>query len=247
MRILVTGGGGLIGSALARMGVPALSREELDVTNPSQRDKALEAFEPDAVIFCAAIADVDRCQTDRGTLAVNVDAPIAFSRHVPTWLVSTNYVFDGPGPHHPLGTTSPCNAYGEQKRLAEEGVLENGGHVVRTGWVYGPGGRNFPSSLPRRLREGRVEALTDWKVQPTWADDLAMALLDLSPGITHAIGSQETTWAEFALAVAERMGLANQVEAVPQLALGPRPQDARLAPATLPGWQARIGQLVGLG
>ncbi len=247
MRILVTGGGGLLGGALARRGLLAPTHAKLDVTDPVQRDRFLEAHQPDRVVFCAAVTGVDRCSSDPRAQAVNVEAPIAFARLVPTTLLSSNYVFGADGPHSPGDPTSPVNAYGQQKVAAEQGVLAQGGDVIRTGWLYGQGGTNFPSTLASRLRSGRVQALDHWVVQPTWVEDLADVVLDLPFGITHAIGSVETTWAALALALAAEMGLGDRVEIVSELPLGPRPRDARLAPALLPGWTQRIEQLLSLG
>ncbi|MCP4809625.1 MAG: NAD(P)-dependent oxidoreductase [Proteobacteria bacterium] len=242
MKILVTGAAGLLGSAVAVRGAHGLSRGALDVTDTVAVERALAALQPDAVVFCAAIADVDRCAHDPLAEAVNVQAPIAMAQRVPTWLVSTNYVFDGPGPHHPGDPRRPVNTYGRQKARAEDGVLAAGGHVVRTGWLFGPGGRNFPSRLPELLAGGPVTALEDWPVQPTFVGDLAERLLELRPGVTHAIGRETTTWADFARAVAQRVG--GTVLGVEALDLGPRPTDARLAPADLAGWSERLDDLL---
>lgn len=245
MRVLVTGAGGLLGSALGRLGLTALDRRALDVTDAAARERTLDRHRPDAVIFCAALTDVDRCATDPAAYRLNVEAPAAWARRAPLWLVSTNFVFDGPGPHPPDEPPRPCNPYGRQKAEAEAAVRAAGGHVVRTGWLFGPGGRNFPSRLPEALRAGPVRALEGWPVQPTWADDVAGALAALPEGVSHAIGSEETTWAEFAEAAAALMGLTGRVRRVPGVGLGPRPADARLTPATLPGWRARLPLLIG--
>ncbi len=191
MTILVTGGEGLLGRALAARGALAFGRRSLDVTDERRRDEVLAAHAPEAVIFCAAQTNVDRCATDPLARAVNVDAPAAWARVVPTWFVSSNFVFSGPGPHTPAARTAPVNAYGRQKVEAEDAVLAAGGHVVRTGWVYGTGGRGFASRLPDL--PGPWTAIDDWPVQPTWADDLAGALLELPSGVRHLVGREEAT------------------------------------------------------
>ena len=247
MRILITGAGGLVGRALVARGATGLNRAALDVTQPDQLQAAITRYQPDAVIFCAAIANVDACATDPRARAVNVEAPATCARLVPTWLVSTNYVFDGAGPHLTDGPRRPVNAYGRLKVEAEDAVLDAGGHVVRTGWVYGPGGRNYPSRIGALLRAGPVTALAGWPVQPTWVGDLAERLLTLPEGVSHAIGREETTWLEFSLTAQRLLGLAGRVVAADALPVGPRPSDARLAGADLPGWSGRLAGHLGVG
>ncbi len=236
-----------MGSHVAALGVPGLDRASCDVTSARQRARVLAAHRPDAVIYCAAYSSVDGCETDAAARAVNALAPAAWARCVPTWYVSTNYVFSGPGPHRPGDPTAPLQAYGRQKLEAEIAVLAAGGHVVRTGWVFGRGGRNFLSCLPALLRAGPVRAYGEVLIQPTWAGDLARTLLALPSGLSHAIGSEETSFASAARTISEALGLGDRVLEVP----GPgaelaavRPRDARMAPAVLPGWSERWTELL---
>ncbi|GDX79332.1 NAD(P)-dependent oxidoreductase [Deltaproteobacteria bacterium] len=247
MRILVVGAGGLLGRALQRSAASSghtltgLDRAACDVTDPAARARAQQQHRPDAVMFCAAFTDVDGAAVSPLSQAVNVEAPIAWAREVPTWFLSSNFVFDGPGPHTPNEAPRPTSVYATQKASAEAGVLAAGGHVVRVGWVHGPGGRTFASTVEPRLRAGEtVHAIYDVVVQPTHADDVANALLRLPEGITHLMGAGETSWYGFALAVQARLGTGRVIPVrSADLGLGPRPRDARLAPATLPPWWLR--------
>ena len=261
--MLVLGAGGLVGRAVLRaagavrapgaavgaavQGEAAghtwigVDRAACDVTDPAARAAALAAHRPDAVLFCAGFTDVDAAAHHPAAEAVNVHAPAAWAREVETWFLSSNFVFSGPGPHGPAEAPRPESAYGRQKVAAEEAVLAAGGHVVRVGWVYGPGGRTFASALEARLRAGeRVRAIHDLVVQPTHADDLARALLPLPRGVTHLMGRDETTWYGYAVAIQAEIGR-GAVEPVraADLGLGPRPRDGRLAPADLPGCWSR--------
>lgn len=235
----------MLGSVLLRIGAEVVGDVPLDVTDTDAVDRILRELRPRAVIHCAAFTRVDACGPEHA--AVNVRAPEAFARRVPTWLVSTNYVFDGQGPHSPQSPRRPCMVYGGQKAEAEDRVLAAGGHVVRTGWLYAPHGRNFPSRLPALLSMGPVLALEGWPVQPTWTADLAAYLLTLPPGVTHAIGGEQTTWADFARACAARMGLPSaRVQGVEQIpGMGPRPADARLKGHLLPGFTQRLEEFLG--
>lgn len=242
----MTGGGGLVGRALAGVDpeLVVLDRAACDVTR--DRDRVLRELRPDAVLFCAAHTDVDSAE---GAEALNRDAPVAWAREVETWFLSSNFVFDGAGPHAPTAPPRPASPYARQKVAAEAGVLAAGGHVVRVGWVWGPGGRTFASRLAGRLRAGEpVRAVVDVVVQPTYAPDLARALRELPRGLTHLVGGEETSWYGFALAVAARVG--GRVVPVRHAELGlrvPRPRDGRLTPAGLPGWSRRIEEACALG
>ena len=246
MRVLVVGAGGLIGAALVRAGSPqgwlGLDRGACDVTSAADREAALRLHRPDAVVFAAAFTDVDGAARNPASIAVNAEAPAAWARQVETWFLSSNFVFDGPGPHGPAAVPRPGSVYARQKVAAEQAVLAAGGHVARVGWVFGPDGRTFASTVADRLTRGEtVRAIHDVLVQPTRADDVAAALLALPRGITHLAGAGETSWYGFALAVHARLGR-GRVEPVraATLGLGPRPRDGRLAPATLPPWWARL-------
>lgn len=246
MRIVVVGAGGLVGRALVRAPrrehtVVGLSRSECDVASGADRERILSTLRPDAVVFCAAMTEVDRAGPP--SRATNVDAPVEWAARVETWFLSSNFVFDGTGPHRPDATPAPICVYGEQKVEAEYGVLAVGGHVVRVGWVYGPGGRTFASNLETRFATGEsVRASFDTVVQPTHADDVAAALWALPRGITHLAGSEDTTWYGMACAVQARVGKGRVVPVrTIELGIGPRPRDARLFPANLPGWRSRLG------
>jgi dTDP-4-dehydrorhamnose reductase len=248
-RVLVTGADGCVGSAVRARGrargldLVCLGHADLDVTDAVARERALDLHRPDAVLFCAAFTAVDACAGDPASARVNVEAPGAWARRVETWWLSSNFVFHTRGPHAPDAVPTPRGVYANQKIAAETAVRAAGGHVARVGWVYGPGGRTFASTLARRLRAGeQVAAIADVVVQPTWSEDLADALLDLPEGVTHHIGAGETSWYGLALAVQARVG-SGVVVPVRQEDLhltDPRPRDARLTPARLAPWWDRL-------
>lgn len=255
MRILVTGADGCVGRAIVARArahgheAIGVGRRECDVTEPASREAALHRHRPDLVIFAAAFTAVDRCAVDPASERVNVEAPSAWARRVPTWWLSSNFVFHTRGPHPVGAPVSPRGVYADQKARGEAGVLAAGGHVARVGWVIGPGGRTFGATVAERLRRGEtVRAVADVVVTPTWSEDLADALLALPPGLTHHIAGGETSWYGLALAVWARVG-SGRVVPVRQEELGlpdPRPRDARLVPATLPPWWERIDRIAAL-
>lgn len=247
MRILVTGADGLVGRAVVERGrargmdVVGVGRAACDVTDDAARERTLDRVRPDVVLFCAAFTAVDRCAADPRAWAVNAEAPGRWAARVPTWWLSSNFVFHAPGPHGPDSTPSPRGVYAAQKVAGEAAVRAAGGHIARVGWVYGPGGKTFGSTLAARLRRGEtVSAIADVVVQPTWSLDLADALLELPEGTSHHAGAGEGSWYAFALGVWARVRSGRVVPTRLQ-ALGlpePRPRDGRMVPARLaPFWE----------
>jgi dTDP-4-dehydrorhamnose reductase len=225
MKVLVTGGGGRLGRALARYGashqIVAFDRAELDITDGDAVSRALELHWPQVVINAAAYTAVDRAETDSGVAyAVNavgagLVAKACGDRGIALVHVSSDHVFDGEAmrPYREEDAVAPCNMYGQSKADGERAVLEAGGSVVRTSWLFGDGERGFVPTIAANLRAGEsVEVVDDQHGCPTWADDLADALLALAgmrvgPGVYHYCGEGPTTWHGLAVAIAEVLGV----------------------------------------
>ncbi|MCP2250015.1 dTDP-4-dehydrorhamnose reductase [Lentzea aerocolonigenes] len=216
--ILVPGGRGQLGHDLAALSsdVRALSSSDLDVTAVSAADLAGAS----AVINCAAYTAVDAAETDEDrAFAVNAVGPgllaeACASLGIPLIHVSTDYVFSGDGtrPYEPSDPVGPKSAYGRTKLEGERRVLEAGGYVVRTAWVYGVQGSNFVKTMAA-LESTRpsLSVVDDQVGSPTWSHDLAAGLLELasvlpSTRLLHATGGGETTWFRFAQAIFEELG-----------------------------------------
>ncbi len=127
--------------------------------------------------------------------------------------VSTDYVFNGEKAdgYTESDPTSPLGAYGKSKLKGEELVSEaNPRHwIVRTQWLYGPGGKNFVDTiLNLTARRDRIEVVDDQIGCPTYSADLArqlVALVELKPpwGIYHCSGKGACSWFELAEAIVE--------------------------------------------
>jgi dTDP-4-dehydrorhamnose reductase len=216
--ILVPGGRGQLGHDLAALSptVRAVSSAELDVTTVTAADLAGAT----AVINCAAYTAVDAAETDESNaFSVNAVGPgllaeTCASVGIPLIHVSTDYVFSGDGtrPYEPSDPVGPKSAYGRTKLEGERRVLEAGGWVVRTAWVYGAHGSNFVKTMAA-LESSRpsLSVVDDQVGSPTWSHDLAAGLLELASvlpaqRLLHATGGGETTWFRFAQAIFEELG-----------------------------------------
>src|SRR3954469_15607008 len=162
MRLLVTGGAGMLGQAVAaaatRLGhdVVALSRAELDVTDADHVRRVVAAADPPAIVNCAAWTDVDGAETAEAAAAAvngagagNVAAAGVYTVHV-----STDSVFDGTAttPYAEDAPVGPRSAYGRTKLAGERAVAAAapGTHaIVRASWLFGAHGPNFVATMLR--------------------------------------------------------------------------------------------------
>lgn len=216
-RWLVTGTAGLLGTDLVAAlrlrgdSVTALDRAGLDVTDAAAVTATVLRGRPDVVVNCAAWTAVDDAETaEEQALAVNASGPAnlatacdqAGARLVQ---VSTDYVFAGTGarPYAEHDVPAPRTAYGRTKLAGERAVLDRlpeAGYIVRTAWLYGAHGPNFPRTMI--ALEGQrptVDVVDDQHGQPTWTADVAAQIIALAdsaagPGIYHATSSGQTTW-----------------------------------------------------
>ncbi|MGD9563195.1 MAG: dTDP-4-dehydrorhamnose reductase [Pyrinomonadaceae bacterium] len=206
MRVIVTGADGMLAQAVKNRclsigdDVVALNRGQLDISDREQVFAAITAVLPDAVINCAAFTDVDGAEANEAACyaanAVGVEnlASACDASGAVFVTVSTDYVFDGT--HHGFytqrDTPNPLGVYGKAKREGEirAFAIYPRSIIVRSGWIFGHGGTNFLSNIPRLLGEGTpIKAIADSYGTPTFADDLAIRLRELAaadlPGVYH--------------------------------------------------------------
>ncbi|MFQ6110972.1 MAG: dTDP-4-dehydrorhamnose reductase, partial [Nitrospinota bacterium] len=196
MRLLLTGGSGILGRALRRrlsgtgIDLWAPGREELDITDGDACRRAVLDFRPDCLIHAAAWTRVDDCEADPArAMEVNGEATGRLARAcreagARLLYISTDYVFDGRGgsPYREEDPPGPINAYGRSKLRGEElvGKILGDSLIIRTSWLYGHGGRNFVDTIAQRAASGeRLRVVDDQRGSPTYAGDLAGALAGL--------------------------------------------------------------------
>jgi dTDP-4-dehydrorhamnose reductase len=235
VKIMVTGSKGQLGRELPEIllgrghEVVALSRRDLDVSDPGAVDRRIEGNPPELVINTAAFTNVDACEAE-GELAYRINAlgprNLAQScERVGCKLlhVSTNYVFDGRSdrPYEPFDPPHPISAYGRTKLAGEEYVkhLSNRWYVVRSAGVYGDG-HNFVRTMLRVAREREdLEVKDDEFISPTHARDLAEGIADVVEtglyGLYHLTNSGSCSWYEFSREIFSICGIDVEVVPVP--------------------------------
>ena len=234
MKILITGGKGQLGSELA--GILADMRSEIgpvpDVYQAAEvvsididmfdlsSEEAVKLFEDshraepfDLIINCAAMTNVDDCETDKeAAYKGNAVAPGNIARFAERQgakliHISTDYVFEGNSktPYTEEDTPAPATEYGKTKLLGEQYVKEacSRAFIVRTSWLYGRTGNNFVKTIRKLASENkRITIVCDQVGNPTSANDLAHHLLKIGAGedygLYHVTGAGICSWYEFA-------------------------------------------------
>ncbi len=276
MKVIVTGSAGLVGRAVVSHvsaqgeSVAAFDHAALDITNRPAIETAFEAERPDVVINCAAWTDVDGCELDRErAMDQNARGPellaLACRKAGALFItISTDYVFDGAkdGFYTQRDQPNPISIYGvsklEGERRAQTAWARTA--VVRSGYIFGSGGKNFLSTLITRARRGdRLTAISDSFGTPTYATDLAARLYEIArldlPGIYHAVNAGDgASFEDFTRAAVEILGLPQDlVQAVSLETLkrpAPRPRNSKLrclvseaiGLAPLPTWQDALSR-----
>lgn len=238
MRILVTGAGGMLGQDVCSLltsehEVLATGRRELtvplDITDPRGIDMLFEEFQPDGVIHCAAMTNVDGCERDPvEAYRVNVHgssliASACARQNAFLVYISTDYVFDGRAgrPYHEYDLPAPLNVYGYSKWMGERAVqaLCPKHYIVRTAWLYGIGGRCFPQIILEAAKANRpLRVVSDQIGSPTFTRDLADAIAQLiqipAYGIYHLVNEGAVSWHTFAARILELAGLDIPLESI---------------------------------
>lgn len=226
MRLLITGGQGQLGAALEQAlhehHVTAWDYDKLDVTQREAVFDAVSQIQPDLIIHCAAYTDVDGCARDpQRAYAINglgtQNVALACRAFETAMLhVSSNEVFagDNPAGYEEWMARRPINAYGRSKAAAEKFVESSlrRYYIVRTAWLYAPGGRNFIHAILQRAQKaGELRVVADEVGNPTYVHDLAQAISQLIAteqyGAYHFVNEGATSRWAFANEILRLAGL----------------------------------------
>jgi dTDP-4-dehydrorhamnose reductase len=279
LRILITGAKGLVGRALVEHclangdQVSSYDHNGLDIADAGAVESVIGAERPDAVINCAAWTDVDGCERNpekaRQANAFGPENLARASQKADAVLVtiSTDYVFDGKkeGFYTQRDQPNPISVYGNAKLEGERRAQAEHARtiVVRTGYIFGPGGKNFLSNVVSLAERGeKFKAISDYWGTPTYGRDLARRLRELAqldlPGVYHVVNSGDgASFETFSVEALRLAGLRGDgFEVIEGDSLGrpaPRPRNSRMkcliseaiGLAPLPPWQESLAHFVG--
>ena len=244
MKILITGSNGQLGNELASViekgyseigeipetlrgaQVIAVDVDRLDITDISAVRKFIADEKPDVVVNCAAMTNVNGCETALETaMKVNAVGPrnlaVACNESGAKLVhISTDYVFSGDAkkPYCEWDKTDPCGVYGKSKALGEKYVTDNTTRyfILRVAWLYGYQGKNFVKTIINAARaNGTVKVVNDQFGNPTSANDVAHHILKLITteeyGIYHCTCNGVCSWYDFADRIIKRSGVKAEV------------------------------------
>lgn len=218
---------GQLSSFYKNCNVIGIDIDDLDISDLDKTIEFIEDNKPYAVVNCAAMTNVDGCETNiDGAFKANAIGPrnlaIACEKTGSKILqVSTDYVFDGMGksPYIEADMVNPNSVYGASKNLGEKYVREfcNKWFITRTAWLYGYKGNNFVKTIVKLAREkGFLKVVDDQVGNPTNAADLAWHICKLlitdEYGIYHCTGKGECPWYDFACEIVKCFDLDATVE-----------------------------------
>jgi dTDP-4-dehydrorhamnose reductase len=251
MKILITGGKGMLGRTLQK----ELSEHEItiadlpewDITDDIGFSRKLAGLSPDLVVHCAAMTNVDGCESDRekaflinevGSRNVALACKIASARLI---AISTDYVFSGEPPQEPWAwgegdLPRPRTVYGQSKLAGERMItmLLEDAVILRVAWLYGAGGPSFVHTMAKLgEQEGpALKVVNDQRGNPTSAKVVADAIKFIISkpqvkGIVHCTCENQCSWYDLTVELFRLLGLKREVVACttaefPRPALRPR-------------------------
>lgn len=236
-KVLVTGANGQLAEAIRHTAgkecdYTFASIADLDICDTKAIERYLANNKVDIIINTAAYTDVEGAEDNEAmAMAVNGDAVkefarIAESRGIKLIHISTDYVFGGDTRHQMPYTeddeVAPISAYGRTKAVGEAAVVEHGGIVLRTAWLYSPWGKNFMLTISRLATDHmEISVVDDQRGTPTSAVGLAQNIVSLiasgaisdMEGIYNYTDGGDCTWCDFAREIVTRRGYNCHVKA----------------------------------
>ena len=260
MKILITGGKGMLGRTLQRElaghEIIVADLPEWDITDDTGFVAKVCEAKPELIVHCAAMTKVDDCETNRdlafrlnedGSRNVALAAKACGAR---LFAISTDYVFSGEPPREPWAWSEtdiprPRTVYGASKFAGEQMIqmLLPEAVIIRIAWLYGAGGPSFVHTMAKLgAQEGApLKVVNDQRGNPTSTKTVAdvvkflMTKSDVS-GIVHGTCEDQCTWYDLTVELFRLLGLKREVvpcttEEFPRPA--PRPHNSALKKSVL--------------
>ena len=260
MKILITGGKGMLGRTLQRElegnEIVVADLPEWDITDDTGFVAKVGEAKPDLIIHCAAMTKVDDCEQKRdlafklneeGSRNVALAAKACGAR---LFAISTDYVFSGEPPREPWAWSEtdiprPRTVYGASKFAGEQMIqmILPEAVIIRIAWLYGSGGPSFVHTMAKLgAQEGApLKVVNDQRGNPTSTKAVAdvirflMVKPDVS-GIVHGTCEDQCTWYDLTVELFRILGLRREVvpcttEEFPRPA--PRPRNSALKKSVL--------------
>lgn len=233
-KVLITGVSGLLGANLAlyfrdenkvlglyrnhEVEIPGIKTEQCDLMNTKPLDQTINRFNPDIIIHCASLTDVDKCETTNDITNVEISKNLVDSINGKLKLIfiSTDSVYDGNGElFSETDNNNPCNVYGKGK-LESEGVIKRikNSLILRTN-IFGWNIQNKKSLaewiLSQLMKSSNIVGFQDAYFSSIYTFELARAIdiaiqKDLS-GVYNCASSNYCSKYEFALKLADQFNL----------------------------------------
>ncbi len=239
MRLLITGASGLLGLNLSLLayelgyevvgfvnthplqGVP-FDVQIVDLLDTSAALTVLEESQPDAIVHCAALADLSEAEKSPSLAQrINVDVSGVIAKATSTWgipliHISTDAIFDGnKGSYIETDPPNPLSVYARSKLAGELTVQESNpdaliARVVFYGWSLS-GRRSLSEFFYNNLMDEKtVKGFVDTFFSPLYVEDLSEILLDMLArklkGIYHVVSSEHLSKYDFGVRIAEKFG-----------------------------------------
>ena len=237
MKILITGGKGMLGRTLQReLGadneIVVADLPEWDITDDAAFTSQTLAAKPDVIVHCAAMTKVDDCEAKRdlafklneeGTRNVALAAKAAGARLI---AISTDYVFSGEPPREPwawgeMDIPRPRTVYGASKFAGEQMIQmlhPDNSVILRIAWLYGAGGPSFVHTMAKLgAQEGApLKVVNDQRGNPTSTKVVADVIKFLLShpevsGIVHGTCEEQCTWYDLTVELFRLLGLKRAV------------------------------------
>lgn len=260
MKILITGGKGMLGRTLqkelAEHEIVVADLPDWDITDDTGFVTKVGEVKPDLIVHCAAMTKVDDCEAKRdlafklneeGSRNVALAAKACGAR---LFAISTDYVFSGEPPKEPWAWSEtdiprPRTVYGASKFAGEQMIqmILPEAVIIRIAWLYGSGGPSFVHTMAKLgAQDGApLKVVNDQRGNPTSTKTVAdvikflMTKPDVS-GIVHGTCEDQCTWYDLTVELFRLLGLKREVvpcttEEFPRPA--PRPHNSALKKSVL--------------